>query len=115
MNASPKIENLRLALGQNIQNFRIKVLREDPAAFALRLSKMAPGAELAEADIHSLENALPGASLEALLRSLVLMQVADAVADASKASAAIYIASAALDPGIEQEMIEHLNKRGGNG
>lgn len=101
-------------LGAHLRSQRQAVFRETPDEFSHRLALFGArpsGARL----VVAMENGSPDVSIGDWMCAWQVMQVADAVAGASKSEAALFLAAAQAEPGIEEEMASQLNKPVGDG
>ena len=108
MRHAEKRHHLLEKLGAHLKGQRQAVFHETHEQFAQRLALYgAPGATAAM--IEAMEAGAPDVSIEHWLCAWQAMQVADAVAMASKSDAALFLAAAQAAPGIEEEMAAELN------
>ena len=103
-----KRHHLLAQMGAHVASQRIKVFREDLHAFANRLRLF--GADQADAaSVEAIERGDGQVPFELWMAAFQAMQVADAVARASKNDAALFLAAAEFASGIEAEMRSALN------
>ena len=97
-------------MGSHLLGQRQAVFRETQEQFAQRLALF--GEEAADvALVQALESGNPAVSIASWMCAWQVMQIADAVVQASKSDAALFLAAARHAPGIEQEIAHELNKR----
>ena len=105
-----KQKYLLLKLGAHLTGQRQSVFNESQEDFAKRLIRF--GDENATAaQIDAMESGDPSVGIGSWVCAWQVMQVADAVAHASKSEAALFLAAARHAPGIEKEISHELNKQ----
>lgn len=101
---------LLLKIGAHLLGQRQSVFGESQEQFAKRLAKFGD-AGATSAQVDAMESGDPAVGIGSWVCAWQAMQVADAVAHASKSDAALFLAAARHAPGIEDEIAHELNKR----
>ena len=100
-------------LAENLKAQRTIIFKETEAQFAQRFTLF--GANASESDVLSMEQGSPAVSIELWICAWQVMQISDSIIKATKSDAALYLAAAQIDPGIESEMAANLNKNKSKG
>ena len=98
-----KATTLLARIGLNVREQRIKVFRDNEQRFAERVSSAA-GHPVTTEEILAIENGNPDVKTISLMRVLVLMQVGEPVADATKSNASLFLAASKRFSGLEDEI-----------
>jgi hypothetical protein len=101
---------LLLKMGGHLLGQRQAVFCETQEQFAQRLVRFGDFEATAQ-QVDSMEKGDPTVAIASWICAWQVMQVADAVAHASKSDAALFLAAAKHAPGIEQEIALALNKK----
>ena len=100
-------------IAENLKAQRTIVFKESEQKFAERFVLF--GVNVDENDIIKMESGDGNISIEKWICAWQVMQVSDAVIKSTKSDAALYLAATQIDPGIEIEMFNNLNKNKSKG